>query len=221
MTNAHVRARHDLEWEDREDNSHGVLEHLILECAGCETVYFQVDASDSSHMIRGEWLDELKDYEWSEEHRLIHYPAEFRRQKPSFMSKVEIQDSVLERLIRELYAALNADLRVLAAIGMRTIFDRTSELLKVDPSLTFERKLTELFDGGKIGSDEKDILNALVDAGNAAAHRGWAPTTDEIYTMMDVVEAFLKRTFVLDQSMKKIKARVPPKPTTRPKANKP
>jgi hypothetical protein len=44
-------------------------------------------------------------------------------------------DPDLGGLLTEMYAALNNDLRVLAAIGARTAFDRSSELLGVDASL--------------------------------------------------------------------------------------
>jgi hypothetical protein len=111
-----------------------------------------------------------------------------------------------------MYAALNNDLRVLAAIGARTTFDRSSEILGVDAKQKFDLKLNALVTIGKIGKDERDILNVLVDAGSAAAHRAWRPTPKEVNMMMDVVESFLYRAFVLGDGIHKLKAAVPPKP---------
>ncbi len=218
--NAVVQARYDDEWHDQENNVDGVQEHYILKCAGCGAVFFQIDASDNQEMERGEWNDEVNEYEWSEKHVLTHYPAKTRRPKPTWLIHAEIEDRVLGRLLRELYVALDADLRVLAAVGMRTVFDRTSELLQVDPSLPFDAKLTRLVDLGKIGADERALLSDLVDAGSAAAHRGWSPKSEDVNTMMDVVEALLKRTFVLGREMKEMKGRVPPKPPRIPKTPK-
>jgi hypothetical protein len=65
---------------------------------------------------------------------------------------------------------------------------------------------------GKIGEDERTHLNVLIDVGSAAAHRGWTPQPEDIDTIMDVVEEFLKRAFVLDASLKQMKARVLAKP---------
>jgi Domain of unknown function (DUF4145) len=62
---------------------------------------------------------------------------------------------------------------VLAAIGLRTAFDRASELLGIDPNKTFAGKLSQLVVDGHIGSTEKASLDVLTDAGGAAAHRGW------------------------------------------------
>jgi hypothetical protein len=44
-------------------------------------------------------------------------------------------------LLIEMYAALDADLRVLAAVGARTVFDRASEKFGVDPAESFAGNL--------------------------------------------------------------------------------
>jgi hypothetical protein len=58
------------------------------------------------------------------------------------------------KLFDDVYIALNNDLGVLAAIGMRTVFDSASELLSIDPNLSLEKKLNALESQGKIGKDE-------------------------------------------------------------------
>ena len=116
-----------------------------------------------------------------------------------------------QTLLSETYTALNNDLRILAAIGARTAFDHSSEKLGVDASLPFNKKLDELLKLGKISSDERQTLEVLVEAGSAAAHRGWRPKPAEINTMMDLLEAFLHRAFVLGDGIKTLKAAVPPR----------
>jgi hypothetical protein len=120
-------------------------------------------------------------------------------------------DVTLGNLLSEMYTALNNDLRVLAAIGARTAFDRSSELLGVDSKLPFNQKLDQLVTMGKISKDERDTLEVLIDAGSAAAHRGWRPKPKAVNTMMDVVEAFLHRGFILGDGIQKLKAAVPSK----------
>src|SRR5258707_10670762 len=99
-----------------------------------------------------------------------YWPAPVERKPPKWIESIEFADQTLGHLLTEMYTALNNDLRVLAAIGARTAFDRSSELLGVDSNLTFDRKLNELVTIGKVGKDEREILNVLVDAGSAAAH---------------------------------------------------
>jgi hypothetical protein len=96
---------------------------------------------------------------------------------------------------------------------LRTAFDRASELLGVDPAKKFAEKLTDLVSCGNIGSSEKDTLDTLTDAAGAAAHRGWKPNPKELNTMMDIIEAFLYRTFILADAAKSLqrKRRVAPK----------
>ena len=52
----------------------------------------------------------------------------------------------------------------------------------------------------------------LVDGGSAAAHRGWRPEPEELNTMIDMVESFLYRSFIVGDGIAKLKAAVPPKP---------
>lgn len=109
----------------------------------------------------------------------------------------------------ELYSALDNSLMVLAGIGVRTSFDRVTELVGIDANLSFARKLEALLSNGRIGVTEKDILATLIDAGSAAAHRGWSPSSDDLHTMMDVLEQFVHRTFVLRDESENLKLRVP------------
>ena len=78
--------------------------------------------------------------------------------------------------------------------------------------MRFGEKLDRLDTDGRISLDEKTILQVLVDAGSAAAHRGWRPKADELSTMVDVVESFLHRSFVLGDGIEKLKASVPVRP---------
>jgi hypothetical protein len=105
---------------------------------------------------------------------------------------------------------------MLSAIGIRTSFDVASELLGVDPNLSFDKKLKELVSLGKIGTVDSDRLSALIDAGSASAHRGWTPTPEDLSTMVDVLEHFVYEAFVgparrkaLDEKAKKLRTTVP------------
>lgn len=63
----------------------------------------------------------------------------------------------LNAAIRELYGALDNDLCMLAAIGIRTTFDVALELLEdIDSNLNFGEKLDALTELGHIGPADKD-----------------------------------------------------------------
>ena len=204
--NAAVVGFHEVLWED--DGVSGGQEYRILRCEGCGTVYFQT-SSYSTEELAEEWIDELNSYESTPKMHISYWPPPILRPIPQWT--LLVSDRVLRRLLREMYAALNSDLRVLTAIGARTAFDRASELLGVDERLPFRQKLDALVRAGKISTGEKDTLTILIDAGGAAAHRAWRPEKDDLSTMIDVVEALLHREFHLPKQVKALKEAVPPK----------
>ena len=167
---AHIRGSHTT--PSGEGGSSPGSVGLILECCGCERMYFRLDdivddwEPDRSSALPGEIVGKYGC-------RRSYWPPPKTRRPPPWIRDLERADDDLGILLHEMYAAINADLGVLAAIGVRTVFDRSSELLGVDPELRFGRKLDELVAQGRIGSDERRTLSVLIDAGSAAAHRGW------------------------------------------------
>ena len=117
----------------------------------------------------------------------------------------------LVSLLCEVYTAIDNNLRMLAATGIRTVFDRASQLLGCNPNQNFPDKLKELTAGNKISGEEKEILTILTDAGSAATHRGWKPTEDDINFLMDALEHFLHRTFLLKHELRRVKKNIPPR----------
>jgi Domain of unknown function (DUF4145) len=185
-------------------------DYRILRCRGCEAVYFQTDYVFSEDMEHEE-DPHTGEYNTILSHKITYWPSPSKRKQPEWSSELFVIDSDLDSLFDDIYVALNADLRVLAAIGMRTAFDRASELLDVDPTKTFSQKLSALVELGRIGESEKGSLNILTDAGSAAAHRGWKPDPEELDTMMSIIEAFIYRNFILEAAATRLKQNVPTK----------
>ena len=196
---AYVRGEHVVHSTDPDDGISARDVGMVLQCCGCERIYFRRDF----------WLSEWEGVE------TLYWPAPVRRQRPTWLERIEVSERDLGMLLDEMYTALDNDLCVLAAIAARTVFDCASQLLGVDPAARFDEKLDSLHAGGKIGVHEKKILKVLVDAGSAAAHRGWRPTVDEISTMVEVVETFLHRSFILGDGIAKLGASVPARQKTR------
>ena len=113
--------------------------------------------------------------------KVIYWPPPTQRRKPEWAEKLD--DDVLRGVVDEVYQALNAGLIVLASIGTRTLLDRAMFLRVGDPKGGFANKLNLMFEKGHIGKDERDILEAITDAGSAAAHRGFAPNTKTLDTI--------------------------------------
>jgi hypothetical protein len=204
--NATVLARHkNREFAPDDDSIFVQHDHYILKCGGCDTIFHRHDSAFSE-----DTEDDGRPRVETE-----YWPSESKRERPDWLGvDLMAADQLLYKLTISIYTALDHDLPVLAAIGMRTAFDRASELLGIDTEKPFNKKLDELVASGKVGTSERANLAALVEAGSAAAHRAWEPSKAELDTMMTILEHFLYRAFIIDHQAKtlKVPARKPRKP---------
>jgi hypothetical protein len=92
---------------------------------------------------------------------------------------------------------------------MRTVFDRASELLGVNPAKSFAKKLDQLHEARQISSAEKKHLEVLAGAGGAAAHRGWEPGPEQLATLVSIMEHFVN-SFILKEDVAKLEGSIPP-----------
>lgn len=189
----------------------GVTDYRILRCRGCDSVYYQCC----------EVFSENKDYRWNPEtgkdeqyypEKITNWPVPTKRDAPGWTGRLQFTYDRLSDLLDDVYGCLNADLPIPAAIAARTTFDAASELLEIDPAISFAEKLDALQAQGHIGGGERQALEVLTDAGGAAAHRGWKPKPAQLDTVVSILEAFLHRTFVLTAEAAALKADIPPKP---------
>jgi hypothetical protein len=214
--NGHVMAEHGETTDiDKEGGIWASDTYRILRCGGCDTLYVQfvhTFSEDVEIIPGGGWLPVPHTAYW---------PAPARRKKPAWLD--EIQDPLLQSLLQEVYGALDADHRVLAAIGTRTALDRAMVLLNASESSNFPRKLDELVANGVLGADEKASLLILTDAGSASAHRAWTPSPETLDTIMAGAETFLHRTMILPAALGAVRNEIPPRQkganTSRPSAS--
>jgi Domain of unknown function (DUF4145) len=207
---ADIKARYHVHDEHGDSGVWTDTKYYILQCPACETVYFLSDSVFSEDKSVG-YNPHTGEEECDYDHTIEQWPSPSRRELPGWLSDILAIDHQLHRLLLDTYRALDNDLRIFAAIGVRTTIDRISEFLGIDPSMRFDEKLSELLNYGRIGRDEYHMLDALTDAGSAAAHRGWMPSTDQLDTMMASIEGFIYRTYILGAEAKKLKTAVPPR----------
>ncbi len=193
-TRADVVAEHKVEFH--EHDIYADTYYKILECRGCGQHYFKTSSlsSEDYHVFEN---SETGAYETEHIETVNYWPPAARRRPPEWADEIGFKDRLLGSLFNDVYVALSNNLGVLAAIGVRTVFDRASELLRIDPEMPFQQKLHELKDGDHVTDKEVAILAALIDAGSAAAHRGWQPKPKQLDAMMTILEAFLLRAFLL------------------------
>ena len=161
----------------------------MLECCGCEVVCLR-----HTHV-------------WSEdpEPEITYYPPPVSRAMPQWRHKLPAK---LNSLVGEIYTALHADSRRLALMGARTAIDIVL-LEKVGDRGSFEQKLVALEKQGFVGQRSRQILEAALDAGSAAAHRGYLPEKEHLASVMDIVENILQAVYVLEGAAAELRKTTP------------
>jgi hypothetical protein len=211
--NAFRRASHTVRGNDGEVSWSDTYE--ILECCGCSGMAVRHSSWFS------EW-DTLDNDPVTGRPRIIpgvevsYWPPPTRRKKPDWGD--DLEDDVLRQVIDEVYQALNGGLTILASIGTRTLLDRGMFLRVGDPNGGFGGKLNEMVSEGYIGRGERETFEAITDAGNAAAHRGFSPKPEMLNTIVALLENFLHREFVLKTAAGQLRTATPPRPK-RPTSN--
>lgn len=215
---ATVKAEYKDEWDDADDDGPiGLWSYKYfrtLKCDGCSTTYIQT-ASFFCENDYEQWYERGTGKTMSKPIETIEYwPKPQHRQVPDWLPFLRAKDADLENLVRETFSAINSGNLVLAAIGIRTAFDRASEILGLDPSEfhTFESKLEELRKRGILSENDNLAFSILIDAGSAAAHRGWKPTQVNVDSLVSHLELFLNRNLILADNLLSLKHTIPPKP---------
>jgi len=204
------------DWEDKYSghSMNGGVDHSLLECLGCETVFYQTESWNSEDIDH--YYDAFGKEQMEAAKEFATYPKPETNTKPVWFDAMQKKDAQLHNILNQMYIALDNHAHILSAIALRTALDRATECLGIDPAKTFDEKLNELRDGGWIGQTERDILGVVTDAGNAAAHRGWEPDNQEITQLVSSMEVFLHRAFIVGQAALGIKGSIPAKPKRLP-----
>jgi hypothetical protein len=209
LTSCDVRGSYGSDWlhEDEDNFVNGRNDYFILQCRGCELVFFEKTG----------WCSEDVKYEqnrrsgtWEEtpvERRTIFSTlapekgdaAQIPLHKlDEIVTPLHKVDSQLSRIMYETYQAQQQGALILAAVGLRTAFDRATEVLKIHPGYSLEDKVKRLLGEGFVGETEARVLKVVVDAGNAAAHRSWNPSAGQFGDLLIALEHFLQRVLLND-----------------------
>jgi predicted RNA-binding protein with RPS1 domain len=155
--------------------------YQVLECQECDNVTLRVR----------HWNDEAQCSHNKKDYQDSYYPPIVSRQKPVWFDKLE---SKFQYVLEEVYIALDANTRFLAAFGARTALDMLI-VDKIGDVGTFKEKLNKLESDGYIDPTEKELLDAVTEAGNAAAHRGYAPDEKLLNSVIDILESLFDRIY--------------------------
>jgi hypothetical protein len=230
LRNCEVKGFHSEGGSEADGQFYWNVDWYLLVCRGCDFPFAQTVGTDSESYY--DYYDQNGEHVQESIETIDFWPPKAKRERPNWFEHNRIEgthifkDVPLNTALNELYRALDAGLLILSSIGIRTAFDAACEALEIETGLPFERKLEALVKNGKIRDSESDALNVLIEAGSAAAHRGWEPDPEQLDVQMDILEEFILNSMVLPARQKKkadkvekLKKAVPPR-QPRPKKQK-
>lgn len=164
------------------------ITYTVLECRGCEAVTLRRRVI--SHDINVDDTD--------------YYPPPISRQAPRWRYDLPAE---FRSLLDETYTALHANSKRLVLMGGRALVDLFMNVSIGDIG-GFQKKLLKLVDEGYLSRKNMEILEAALDAGHAAAHRGHNPTTEDVTLVLDIVENLIQ-PLALKEKAEELRRRTP------------
>lgn len=162
-------------------------EYRILKCLGCEEVYFQKHSLCSleySHTIEGD-VELLP--------TISYWPRHAKRGRPRW--RYDAIPEGLNSLLYEVYSAVDADALRLAVMGIRAAIEQLM-VERVGDQGTFKSNLVEFQNKGYLSIRQRNDLDAVLEAGHAAIHRGWSPSQEDVNTLLDITETLFEAVYV-------------------------
>lgn len=172
---------YSIDWSDH---------YEMFECVGCKEIVVR----------RRSYFSEWPPGEFQE----TFYPPRIARRLPSWKNQLSKE---LIPMLEEVYKALQADSHSLAMMGARALVDMVT-IRQVGDVGNFFEKLNALVSKGILSAQQRDILEAALEVGNAAAHRGHVPQAKHVQHVMDIVENLLHQT-TLGSLAKELKKATP------------
>jgi len=188
----------------------------LLECCGCREAVLRrtFHCPDTDVHFRMANAAVAVDEDGNVEDDVRYFPPAMVRDPPPWRFKLPLD---MRRLLEEIYRSLDAENLRLPMMGARTLVDMMI-LEKIGDVGKFKEKLKELENEGFVTSQNREVLDAVLGMGHAAAHRGHAPTEPEVEQVMDIVENMLQAVYVFPELAQNLKKTTPARPPRPPRA---
>jgi hypothetical protein len=170
------KTKHEVLFETSHQNEETQDTYVMMSCGGCSMV-------SMGHQRL--WISD-----GSVDHR--YYPSPVSRKMPSWMFLWSIGlgkakgDAAIGAVMMEVYQAVDGGQYRLAAMGIRALLEQVM-IQKVGDLKTFDMKLDEFQNGVFISAIQRDAMRATLDVGDAAMHRGFVPTENDLMLALDIV----------------------------------
>lgn len=185
-------------WTDEDSDVSGGDKYELIRCLGCEAV-------------------RLKHTNWFSEDDGVtvrYYPPAIFRRQPDWFGELWLElgsdDDFVEKLLKEIYVALQNNLPSLAAMGVRALLEKVM-ISKTGDNGSFAANMAEFETLGFVSRVQRERLEVILEVGHAAIHRIFTPKTAEVITLIEIAEHVIESVYLHESKVKEVTKRVPPK----------
>ncbi|MGX9241310.1 DUF4145 domain-containing protein [Pantoea dispersa] len=179
--------------DDEYDNSMDASTRIeIIQCQGCMSPSVRFSS----------WDSEAVDYHSGGVDPIITYDFYPKRKQLVVFDKSYELPSALQDLYSETINAINNGSPTIAGIGIRGLIETICREENIAGD-NLEKKIDNLFNGGKISNDSKAILHSLRKIYNKSAHESFKPSKEQLYVSLEIIELLMKQLYIHSPLAKK------------------
>lgn len=194
-TNHEVLFTTTTNWDHEEYGIFGNDKYEVLKCRGCDRVI----------------LKHTSVFSEDPEPTVLYYPPSALKKKPHWISDMSGHNvSIVKNLLNEVYVGMQNDTRMIATMGVRALLEYVM-IDTVSDCGTFAGNLAAFAQQGYISVKQRDILDAVLEAGHATIHRAYEPTDEDLSTCIDIAESVLQTIYVHPDKAAELARRIPKK----------
>lgn len=188
---------------DRDNYINGSDIFNMVKCCGC----------DSVKLMHISWFSEITDEYGRPIDDTNYYPPAISKAEPKWLLEMgdlfgTNESQYISSLLREIYSALHNDSRRLAVMGIRALIEYVM-INKVGDNKTFKNNLNKFQQEGYLSEKQRELIEPILEAGHAAIHRGYEPSSKDVLTVIEISEGLIETLFVHSKKANELEKRVP------------
>ena len=201
LTNHDVLAAETRDFEDEDGASSELFE--MLNCCGCDDVSLRHTDKSS---LGGDAFVQC-------------FPPKIERRMPNWVylplyeelgtseGPLPIPEEIC-RLMHEIFTAAANNSPRLVAMGARAVIEYVM-IDKVGDQRSFVRNADAFEKAGYLSVRQRGHLDAIVEAGHASIHRGWAPPDSVVLTLLQITERIIEVAYLHDSPAERLAGLIP------------
>jgi hypothetical protein len=188
--------------EDQEASIMGGGTYSTVKCLGCDTISYLTET----------WFSEETEPNGQPIINAKRYPPSMARRHPEWFTNLLSLPLDIREFLGEIYVALQNGTLRLCALGTRALIEQIM-VAKVGDAGTLGDNIEAFLNAGYVAQqDHKLFREKVVELGNAAMHRGYTPASEDLHTLLDIIEALIASIYVHPHRAAGMGKGMPPRP---------